>query len=118
MRRFAFNQCEQSHNDALRCKFSAFFSAESQRLLACMSSSSSNIMSSSSLSESAAEPETGACAEQTRRTLLLGAFATTAWLGCSAQARADEDPPGSDERPKKGDLLVFSEGDQEGKVIS
>jgi len=118
MRRFAFNQCEQSHNDALRRKFSAFFSAEFQRLLACMSSSSSNILSSSSSSESAAEPEAGACAEQTRRTLLLGALATTACLGCSAQARADEDPPGSDERPKKGDLLVFSEGDQEGKVIT
>ncbi len=83
-----------------------------------MSSSSSNIISSSSSSESAAEPEAGACAEQTRRTLLLGALATTACLGCSAQARAGEDPPGSDERPKKGDLLVFSEGDHEGKVIT
>lgn len=68
-------------------------------------------------SESAAEPEIDAGTEQTRRTLLLGALATTACLGCSTQARA-EDPPGSDERPQKGDLLVFSEGDQEGKLIT
>ncbi|WP_256375391.1 ubiquinol-cytochrome c reductase iron-sulfur subunit [Bradyrhizobium sp. WSM3983] len=50
--------------------------------------------------------------------LLLGALATTACLGCSAQARAGEDPPGSDERPQKGDVLVFSEGDSEGKLIT
>jgi Rieske Fe-S protein len=50
--------------------------------------------------------------------LLLGALATTACLGCSTQARAGEDPPGSDERPQKGDQLVFSEGDQEGKLIT
>ena len=50
--------------------------------------------------------------------LLLGALATTACLGCPMQARSDEDPPGSDERPQKGDLLVFSEGDREGKVIA
>ena len=42
----------------------------------------------------------------------------TACLGCSTQVRAGEDAPGSDERPQKGDLLVFSEGDQEGKLIS
>jgi Rieske Fe-S protein len=81
-----------------------------------MSRASSNTTSSSS--EIAAEPEAGASTEQTRRTLLLGALATTACLGCSHQARADEDPPGSDERPQKGDLLVFSEGDQEGKLIT
>ncbi|MCK1742854.1 Rieske 2Fe-2S domain-containing protein [Bradyrhizobium sp. 139] len=74
--------------------------------------------SSSSSSESTAEPEVDAGTEQTRRTLLLGALATTACLGCSTQTRAGEDPPGSDERPQKGDLLVFSEGDQEGKLIT
>ncbi|WP_354226326.1 Rieske (2Fe-2S) protein [Bradyrhizobium sp. F1.4.3] len=82
-----------------------------------MSSASFNTISSSS--DNIAEPETDACTEQTRRTLLLGALAAaTACLGCSAQARAGEDPPGSDERPQKGDLLVFSEGDQEGKLIT
>jgi len=50
--------------------------------------------------------------------LLLGALATTACVSCSMQARAGEDPPGSDERPQKGDQLVFSEGDQEGKLIT
>ena len=77
-----------------------------------MSNASSNIASSSS-----DQPETCACAAQTRRELLLGALATTACLGSSAVARAGEDAPGSDERPQKGDLLVFSEGDSEGKLI-
>lgn len=97
----------------MRRQFFAFISAEFQRLLACMSNASFNTASSSS--DTIAEPES--CAEQTRRTLLLGALATTACLGCAAPARAGEDPPGSDERPQKGDLLVFSEGDSEGKLI-
>ena len=59
-----------------------------------------------------------ASAEQTRRTLLLGALASSVCLGCSTQVRAGEDAPGSDERPQKGDLLVFSEGDKEGKPVS
>ena len=112
----SLNQSEQSHIDALRRQFSALFSAEFQRLLVRMSRASSNINSSSS--ESPAEPEAGACAAQTRRTLLLGALATTACLGCSMQGRAGEEPPGSDERPQKGDLLVFSEGDREGQLIT
>lgn len=81
-----------------------------------MSSAPFNV--NSSLSESIAEAEADAGTEQTRRTLLLGALATTACLGCSPPARAGEDPPGSDERPQKGDLLVFSEGEQEGKIIT
>ncbi|MDA9437738.1 2Fe-2S ferredoxin [Bradyrhizobium sp. CCBAU 51745] len=78
-----------------------------------MSNASSNIASSSS--DNIAESES--CAEQTRRTLLLGALATTACLGCSAPVRAGEDAPGSDERPQKGDLLVLSEGDNEGQLV-
>ncbi|MDX3970582.1 MAG: Rieske 2Fe-2S domain-containing protein [Bradyrhizobium sp.] len=81
-----------------------------------MSSAPFNV--NSSLSESIAEAEADAGTEQTRRTLLLGVLATTACLGCSPPARAGEDPPGSDERPQKGDLLVFSEGEQEGKIIT
>ncbi|MET3907743.1 rieske iron-sulfur protein [Bradyrhizobium sp. S3.3.6] len=115
MRSIAFNQSEQSHIDALRRQFFAFISAEFQRLLPCMSRASFNITLSSP--GSTAEPEADVSAEQTRRTLLLGALATTACLGCSAPARAGEDPPGSDERPQKGDMLVFSEGDHEGKLI-
>lgn len=113
MRSIVFNQSEYSHIDALRRQFFAFISAEFQRLLASMSNASFNTASSSS--DTIAEPES--CAEQTRRTLLLGALATTACLGCAAPARAGEDPPGSDERPQKGDVLVFSEGDSEGKLI-
>ncbi|MBR1088508.1 Rieske (2Fe-2S) protein [Bradyrhizobium manausense] len=79
-----------------------------------MSNGSSNI--ASSFSDNIAEAESRA--EQTRRALLLGALATTACLGCSAPVRAGEDPPGSDERPQKGDVLVFSEGDREGKLIT
>lgn len=110
------NLREQSHIDALRRQLSAFFSAEFQRLLVGMSRASLNNNSSSS--ESTAEPGVDAGTEQTRRTLLLGALATTACLGCSTPAHTGEDPPGSDERPQKGDLLVFSEGDQEGKLIT
>src|SRR3569623_1997146 len=116
MRSIAFNQSEQSHIDALRRQFFAFISAEFQRLLACMSNASFNPASLSS--DNTAEPEVDVLAEQTRRTLLLGALAATACLGCSTRARAGEDPPGSDERPQKGDQLVFSEGDSEGKLIT
>lgn len=71
-----------------------------------------------SSSDHSTEPEADAGIEQTRRTLLLGALATTACLCGSPAARAGEDPPGSDERPQKGDVLVFSEGDQEGKLVT
>lgn len=116
MRLSSFNQREQSHIDALRCQLFALISAEFRRLLVDMSRASLTMNSSSP--ERSGEPEDDACAAQTRRTVLLGALVTSACLGCSAYARADEDPPGSDERPQKGDVLVFSEGDQEGKLIT
>jgi len=56
------------------------------------------------------------CPFQTRRSILLAALATGAGLATKAVA-ADEEPPGSDERPQKGDLLVQSEGEQQGKLI-
>lgn len=80
-----------------------------------MSRTSFNTASSSS--DGIVESEADALTEQSRRTLLLGALASTACLGCSVPAHAGEDPPGADERPQKGDLLVFSEGDSEGKLI-
>jgi Rieske Fe-S protein len=82
-----------------------------------MSSPPFNVLASPS-SATATNADADAGTEQTRRTLLLGALAATACLGCSAASDAAEDPPGADERPQKGDLLVFSEGDQEGKVIA
>jgi rieske iron-sulfur protein len=56
--------------------------------------------------------------EQTRRALLLTALATGTCLAASKSfADEQEDQPGSDERPQKGDLLVRSEGEQAGAVI-
>jgi Rieske Fe-S protein len=55
--------------------------------------------------------------DPSRRTLLLGALASTACLAGSTCAIAADDQPGADERPQKGDLLVNSEGDNEGQVI-
>jgi rieske iron-sulfur protein len=53
--------------------------------------------------------------DQTRRTLILTALATG--IAASTPAAADEDQPGSDERPQKGDVLVFSEGEHTGEDI-
>jgi rieske iron-sulfur protein len=56
--------------------------------------------------------------DQTRRTVILTALAAGVCIAANQSAKAaDEDPPGSDERPQKADLLVNSEGDQEGQVI-
>ena len=51
-----------------------------------------------------------------RRSLLLTALAAGAYLAAKPLA-AEEDQPGSDERPQKGDLLVYSDGEHEGGVI-
>ena len=56
-------------------------------------------------------------AQQTRRALLATALAGCACLAASRPAGADDDQPGSDERPQKSDLLVFTEGTQSGQVI-
>jgi Rieske Fe-S protein len=90
--------------------------AEFQRLLACMENSRSNSVPLPS-SNCAAKADVDRCADHSRRTLLLGALASTACLAGSRQASADDDQPGADERPQKGDLLVASEGDNEGQLI-
>ncbi len=54
------------------------------------------------------------CSDHTRRTLILAALAG---MAASASAAGDEDQPGSDERPQKGDVLVFSEGTHSGEII-
>jgi Rieske Fe-S protein len=56
------------------------------------------------------------CPGQTRRTLILAALTGGACLAANV-ATADDDQPGSDARPQKGDLLVFTEGDHAGEVI-
>jgi rieske iron-sulfur protein len=55
--------------------------------------------------------------KQTRRQLLLTTLATGAFLAAGRSAAAQEDQPGSSDRPKKGDLLVVSEGERAGDVI-
>ncbi|SDS73886.1 ubiquinol-cytochrome c reductase iron-sulfur subunit [Bradyrhizobium canariense] len=71
-----------------------------------------------SISFGVAEPKTAMlCPDQTRRSLILAALASGACLATANVAAADEDQPGSDERPQKADLLVFTEGDHAGEVI-
>jgi len=56
--------------------------------------------------------------ERTRRALLLTALAAGTYFAARQSVAEDqEDPPGSDERPHKGDVLVLSEGEQAGMVI-
>ena len=51
-----------------------------------------------------------------RRQVLVTALA--AGVAMAVPARADDEPkPGSEDRPKKGDLLVFAEGDHVGGLI-
>ena len=57
------------------------------------------------------------CSEQTRRALILTALATGACIATKSVAAADDDRPGSDDRPQKADLLVRSEGEHAGDVI-
>jgi rieske iron-sulfur protein len=56
--------------------------------------------------------------DPTRRTVILTALATAAGAAACAPAAADEDQPGSDERPQKADVLVFAEGEHAGEVIT
>ena len=58
-----------------------------------------------------------ACPDATRRTLILTALATGACLATCSVAVADDEQPGSDERPQKADLLVISDGERAGEVI-
>jgi rieske iron-sulfur protein len=56
--------------------------------------------------------------DRNRRALILTALATGACIAASnSLAAADEDQPGSDERPQKTDVLVLSEGEHAGDVI-
>ncbi|MFB9262935.1 ubiquinol-cytochrome c reductase iron-sulfur subunit [Bradyrhizobium erythrophlei] len=56
-------------------------------------------------------------ADPTRRALLLTALAGCACLAASESAAADDEQPGSNERPQKSDQLVRAEGDKAGEVI-
>jgi rieske iron-sulfur protein len=96
----------KSHESSL-----AFFSAESQRSFDVMHNSQSD-------DRSAAEIDRiSLCADQTRRSLLLSALATGACLAAAKSAAADNDRPGADTRPQKGDVLVISEGEHAGEIV-
>src|SRR5260370_36613430 len=64
-----------------------------------------------------AEHTTPILSDPTRRTLLLTALATGACMASSRSVIAEEDQPGSDGQPEKGDVLGFSEGENAGEVI-
>jgi rieske iron-sulfur protein len=57
------------------------------------------------------------CSDPTRRALLLTALASCACLAAAEPSVAEDDQPGSNERPQKADTLVFSEGEHAGEVI-
>jgi Rieske Fe-S protein len=69
-----------------------------------------------SIEDAGMELGTRSCCDPTRRKLILTALATGACITVSTPAAA-EDQPGSDERPQKADVLVFSEGEHAGEVI-
>jgi Rieske Fe-S protein len=70
-----------------------------------------------SIPSTGTEFATATCHDPTRRALLLSALATGACLASSGSSLAEEDLPGSSERPQKADVLVFSEGDRAGEAI-
>jgi rieske iron-sulfur protein len=59
----------------------------------------------------------GAPVSCARRSILRGTLAAGLGLALLRPAAADDDKPGSDERPQPGDLLVFADGDQAGAVV-
>lgn len=64
-----------------------------------------------------AELATAMCHDPTRRALILAALAAGACFASPKSSAAEGDLPGSNERPQKADVLVFSEGDRAGDVI-
>src|SRR5258705_7481198 len=81
--------------------------------------SESDRSSTASLENTSADLETAtpSCPDPKRRALILTTLAAGACIAASKAAAAGEDQPGSDERPQKADVLVFSEGEHVGEVI-
>jgi rieske iron-sulfur protein len=82
--------------------------------------SESDQRTATSLAYSSAECGTpmSSSSDQTRRTLLLTALAAATSLTAGEPVfAADEDQPGSDERPQKADVLVVSEGEHAGDIV-
>jgi len=70
-----------------------------------------------SVEDTGVELGVGSCSDPTRRALILTALAAGTCLASGKSAAAEEDRPGSDEKPQQGDVLVFSEGEHAGEVI-
>jgi rieske iron-sulfur protein len=96
----------------------ALFLAEFERPLYAMSESDSSATTSAECISAELATPMLSCSDPTRRALLLTALAAGACMASSRSAVADEDQPGSDERPQKADVLVFSEGEHAGEVIT
>jgi Rieske Fe-S protein len=58
-----------------------------------------------------------AAAHPTRRALMLAALAAGTWVTTTTPLAAEDERPGSDDRPKAADLLVFYDGDREREII-
>jgi rieske iron-sulfur protein len=70
-----------------------------------------------SVTSTGAELATTMCQDPTRRALILAALATGACLASTSTSVAEDEQPGSSERPQKSDVLVFAEGDRAGQAI-
>src|SRR5438477_3096521 len=55
--------------------------------------------------------------DKDRRALMLAVAAAGTCLATIRPLAAEDDRPGSDERPKAADLLVFYDGDRQGDII-
>ena len=95
----------------------AFFLAEFERPLCTMSESDHSAIASVKRGSAELATRMPSESDPTRRTLLLTALAAGAYVASSGSAAAEEDQPGSDQRPQKADVLVFSEGEHAGEVI-
>jgi rieske iron-sulfur protein len=94
--------------------FAAFLLSESNHHLCVMSESD---QPTTSIKNKDTDLATAMCHDPTRRALILTALAAGASLASSSSSIAEEDQPGSNERPQKADVLVFAEGDRAGQAI-
>jgi rieske iron-sulfur protein len=58
------------------------------------------------------------CSAAPRRAFLRAVLAGSLAASVAQRSIADDEPPGSDERPQPGDLFVFLEGGPQGKVVT
>jgi len=102
----------QSHNLSV-----AFFLAEFRLSVYAMSQSDHSATISVESFGAELEPAMPRRSNPKRRTLILTVLATGVRTAACRSAAADEDQPGSAERPQKADVLVFSEGEHAGEII-